>query len=166
LQYTPWFLFAFRAKYEKCLCSELSSGIYCRVKWLSADGMKSVRTSETSVDNLLHGSISQKTTLNIILAAVRTWNLTEKLSLKQTEIARTPTGSQFLWLHTSFVLYTVSLNNPLTIMSCSPSYLCLPTVLPTDKLFALQPSSETSPACVPHTRSQTVTSWLYSPAIC
>jgi hypothetical protein len=27
----------------------------------------------------LHGSISQKTTLNIILAAVRTWNLTEVL---------------------------------------------------------------------------------------
>jgi hypothetical protein len=34
--------------------------------------MEAVRTSETSVDNFLHGSISQKTTLNIILAAVRT----------------------------------------------------------------------------------------------
>jgi hypothetical protein len=36
---------------EKNICSELSSGLYCRV---------------------------QKTTLNIILAAVRTWNLTQK----------------------------------------------------------------------------------------
>jgi hypothetical protein len=35
-------------------CSDLSSGLYCRVKWLS----------------------TQKTDLNIILAAVRTWNLT------------------------------------------------------------------------------------------
>jgi hypothetical protein len=65
--------------------SELSSGIYCHVKWSLM--MEAVRTSETSVDNhftlqyrstiILHGSISQKTTLNIILAAVRTWNLTQ-----------------------------------------------------------------------------------------
>jgi hypothetical protein len=37
------------------ICSELSSGIYCRVKWLSTDVsslmMEAVRTSETSVDN-------------------------------------------------------------------------------------------------------------------
>jgi hypothetical protein len=34
--------------------SELSSGMYCRVKWLSTDVslmMEAVRTSETSVDN-------------------------------------------------------------------------------------------------------------------
>jgi hypothetical protein len=30
---------------------------------------------------ILHGSISQKTTLNIILAAVRTWNLTQLTSM-------------------------------------------------------------------------------------
>jgi hypothetical protein len=29
----------------------LSSGIYCRVKWLSSLTMEVVRTSETSVDN-------------------------------------------------------------------------------------------------------------------
>jgi hypothetical protein len=33
---------------------------------------RDARTSETSVTIILHGSISQKTTLNIILAAVRT----------------------------------------------------------------------------------------------
>jgi hypothetical protein len=43
--------------------SELSSGIYCRVKWLSTD-VSEVRTA------------SIIPTLNIILAAVRTWNLT------------------------------------------------------------------------------------------
>jgi hypothetical protein len=42
--------------------SELSSGMYYRVKWFSTI--------------ILHGSTSQKTILNIILAAVRTWNLT------------------------------------------------------------------------------------------
>jgi hypothetical protein len=36
--------------------------------------MEAARTSETSVDNLLHGSTSQKTVLNFILAAARTWN--------------------------------------------------------------------------------------------
>jgi hypothetical protein len=48
-------------------CSELSSGIYCRVKLLSTD-VSEVRTSTV----ILQGNISQKTTLNIILAAVRT----------------------------------------------------------------------------------------------
>jgi hypothetical protein len=33
---------------ETWSCSELSSGLYCRVKWLS---MEAVRTSETSVDS-------------------------------------------------------------------------------------------------------------------
>jgi hypothetical protein len=102
-------------------CSELSSGMYCRVK---SGMMEAVRTSETSVGNyfrrqyipednsehhtrrrenlksqiirevqncllgcilhvplkrrptiILDGSTSQKTILNIILAAVRAWNL-------------------------------------------------------------------------------------------
>jgi hypothetical protein len=34
--------------------------------------MEAARTSETSVDNFLRGSTSQKTILNFILAAVRT----------------------------------------------------------------------------------------------
>jgi hypothetical protein len=40
--------------------------------------MEAVRTSETSVDNHFTRQYNQKTTLNIILAAVRTWNLTLK----------------------------------------------------------------------------------------
>jgi hypothetical protein len=88
-------------------CSELSSGIYCRVKWLSTDSETSVEKNLTRQyipeDNselhtrrrenlkssgwwrqyvplkrratiILQGSTSQKTILNIILAAVRTWN--------------------------------------------------------------------------------------------
>jgi hypothetical protein len=43
--------------------------------------MEAVRTSETSVRIILHGSTSQKTILNIILAAVRTWNLTTKFTV-------------------------------------------------------------------------------------
>jgi hypothetical protein len=38
--------------------------------------MEAARTSETSVDNFLHGSTTQKTILNFILA-VRAWNLTK-----------------------------------------------------------------------------------------
>jgi hypothetical protein len=56
-------------------CSELSSGIYCRVKWLSTDVSEYAPLKRRS-KIILHGSISQKTILNIILAAVRTWNLT------------------------------------------------------------------------------------------
>jgi hypothetical protein len=36
--------------WQRVWCSELSSRIYCRVKWLSTD-VSEVRTSETSVDN-------------------------------------------------------------------------------------------------------------------
>jgi hypothetical protein len=39
---------------------------------LSSGMMEAVRTSEMSVDIILHGSTSQKTILNIILAAMRT----------------------------------------------------------------------------------------------
>jgi hypothetical protein len=61
-----------------CECGDKPSGIYCRVK-LSTN-VSEVRTayiirdetSETSVNNNFTRSISQKTTLNIILAAVRT----------------------------------------------------------------------------------------------
>jgi hypothetical protein len=53
-------------------CSELSSGLHCRAKWLSTD-LSEVRTASIII---LHGSTTQKTALNIILAAVRTWNLT------------------------------------------------------------------------------------------
>jgi hypothetical protein len=35
----------------RSMCSELSSGMYCRVKLLSTDLMEAVRTSETSVNN-------------------------------------------------------------------------------------------------------------------
>jgi hypothetical protein len=58
------------------ICSELSSGVYCRVKWLSTD-VSEVRTASIISQStiILHGSTSQKTILNIILAAVRTWNL-------------------------------------------------------------------------------------------
>jgi hypothetical protein len=48
-------------------CSELSSGMYCRVKWLSTD------VSEVRTASIIKGDHS---ILNIILAAVRTWNLT------------------------------------------------------------------------------------------
>jgi hypothetical protein len=65
-------------------CSELSSGLYCRVEWLSTD-VSEVRTwwwrqyapLNRRSTIILHGSTSQKTILNLILAAVRTWNLTE-----------------------------------------------------------------------------------------
>jgi hypothetical protein len=82
-------------------CSELSSGLYCRVKWLSTD-VSEVRTASIIRDDrtasiirdhpwwwrqyaplkrrstiILHGSTTQKTALNITLAAVRTWNLTQ-----------------------------------------------------------------------------------------
>jgi hypothetical protein len=56
-------------------CSELSSGIYCRVKWLSTD-FRGANCLHHQGWVILHSSISQKTTLNIILAAVRTLNLT------------------------------------------------------------------------------------------
>jgi hypothetical protein len=108
------------------LLSELSSGIYCRVKWLSTD-VSEVHTASIIRDEwafrarlthpwwwrqyaplkrrstiarlthpwwwrqyaplkcrstiILHGSTSQKTILNIILAAVRTWNLTPPPSI-------------------------------------------------------------------------------------
>jgi hypothetical protein len=63
-------------------CSELSSGLYCRVKWLSTDVSEGwiihpwwwrqhvpLKRRSTII---LHGSTTQKTALNIILAAVRT----------------------------------------------------------------------------------------------
>jgi hypothetical protein len=53
-------------------CSELSSGMYCRVKNCRPTCVPLKRQSTI----ILHGSTSQKTILNIILAAVRTWNLT------------------------------------------------------------------------------------------
>jgi hypothetical protein len=49
--------------------------------------MKAVRTSETSVDNHLHGNTTQKTALNIILAAVRTWNLTCEKTVWPTQLS-------------------------------------------------------------------------------
>jgi hypothetical protein len=49
-------------KHATVWCSELSSGLYYHVKWLSTI--------------ILHGSTTQKTALNIILTTVRTWNLT------------------------------------------------------------------------------------------
>jgi hypothetical protein len=55
--------------YNLC-CSELSSGMYCLVKWLSTD-VSEARTASIIRDD----DSSQKTILNIILAAVRTWNL-------------------------------------------------------------------------------------------
>jgi hypothetical protein len=72
-------------------CSELSSGLYCHVKWLLTD-VSEVHTASIITHPwwwrqyaplkrwstiILHGRITQKTTLNIILAAVRTWNLTQ-----------------------------------------------------------------------------------------
>jgi hypothetical protein len=85
-------LWDFKFSRRRVWCSELSSGIYCRVKLLSTD-LSEVRTASIIRDEwqyaplkrlstiILHGSISQKTTLNIILAAVKTWNLTSRRKL-------------------------------------------------------------------------------------
>jgi hypothetical protein len=56
------------------VCSELSSGMYCRVKWLPPSWRQYAPLKRRSTI-ILHGSTSQKTILNIILAAVRSWNL-------------------------------------------------------------------------------------------
>jgi hypothetical protein len=67
-------------------CSELSSGLYCRVKDCRPTFQRCVLPPSSGMKRrstiILHGSITQKTTLNIILAAVRTWNLTSQNSLK------------------------------------------------------------------------------------
>jgi hypothetical protein len=71
--------------------------MYCRVKWLSTD-VSEVRAASILRDDdplwwrqhaplkrrtiiILHGSTSQKTILNFILAAVRTWKL-QKLQIR------------------------------------------------------------------------------------
>jgi hypothetical protein len=77
-------------------CSELSSGIYCRVKWLSMIPdhpwwWRQYAPPKRRSTIILHGSISQKTTLNIILAAVRTWNLTEN-AVVSTLLLESPKG--------------------------------------------------------------------------
>jgi hypothetical protein len=46
--------------------------------WIIALRMEAACTSETSVDNYITCSTPQKTNLNFILAAVRTWNLTQQ----------------------------------------------------------------------------------------
>jgi hypothetical protein len=70
------------------LRSELSSGLYCRVKYcrpmfqrcvLGPWWWRQYATLKRRSTIILHGSTTQKTTLNIILAAVRTWNLTNWL---------------------------------------------------------------------------------------
>jgi hypothetical protein len=60
---------------------------------MSSQMMEAVRTSESSVYNHLHGSTSQKTILNIILAAVRTWNLTYASLFERTETGYQDTSS-------------------------------------------------------------------------
>jgi hypothetical protein len=80
-----------RRHFEQVLwCSELSSGLYCHVKRLSTN-VSEVHTASIITHPwwwrqyaplkrrstiILHGSITQKIAMNIILAAVRTWNLT------------------------------------------------------------------------------------------
>jgi hypothetical protein len=69
--------------------SEVSSGMYCRVKGLSADvwGVRMVPDDG--------GSTSQKTILNFILAAVRTWNLALSLLVDATHFTQ-PTVMQMV----------------------------------------------------------------------
>jgi len=50
---------------------------------------------------ILHGSITQKTALNIILAAVRTWNLTYFTPLKHTSVFH----SFFMWSSFYYCLF-------------------------------------------------------------
>jgi len=72
-----YYLWDFKFSRRRVWCSELSSGLYCRVKWLSTD-VSEVRTASIIRDGwrqyaplkrrstiILHGSITQKTTLNI-----------------------------------------------------------------------------------------------------
>jgi hypothetical protein len=73
------FMWDFKFSWRREWCSELSSGLYCRVKWLSTD-VSEVRTASIIRDEwwwrqyaplkrrltiILHGSITQKITLNI-----------------------------------------------------------------------------------------------------
>jgi hypothetical protein len=64
--------------FKSVISTDMSSGMYCRVKWLSTD-VSEVRAVSIirAMTIILHGSTSQKTNLNFILAAMRTWNLTE-----------------------------------------------------------------------------------------
>jgi hypothetical protein len=60
---------------------------------------------------ILHGSISQKTTLNIILAAVRTWNLTSALLVTLMlffQIILGISGFPGFWPQTKFCVNSVS----------------------------------------------------------
>jgi hypothetical protein len=66
---TPEEMWDFKFSRRRVWCSELSSGMYCRVKWLSTDVLE-VRTwrqyapLKRRSTIILHGSTSQKTTLN------------------------------------------------------------------------------------------------------
>jgi hypothetical protein len=66
--------------------------------------MEAARTSETSSTTILHGSTSQKTNLNFILDAVRTWNLTQLTSMGRLlyvvfndSLVPDDGGSTYLW---------------------------------------------------------------------
>jgi hypothetical protein len=74
----------FKFSRRRVWCSELSSGIYCRVKWLSTDVSEVWLPPSSEIHPwwwrqyapvkrrstiILHSSISQKTTLNIVLHA-------------------------------------------------------------------------------------------------
>jgi hypothetical protein len=63
--YALWY---FKFSRRRVWCSELSSGIYCRVKWLSTDDgwwWRQYAPLKRRSIIILHGSISQKTTLDI-----------------------------------------------------------------------------------------------------
>jgi hypothetical protein len=68
----------FKFSRRRVWCSELSSGLYCRVKWLSTIILHGSTSQKTILNIILYlcSELSSKKILNIILAAVRSWNLT------------------------------------------------------------------------------------------
>jgi hypothetical protein len=59
----------FKFSRRRVWCSELSSGLYCRVKWLSTDDpwwWRQYAPLNRRTTKFLHGSTTQKTALNII----------------------------------------------------------------------------------------------------
>jgi hypothetical protein len=67
--------------------------------------MEAVRTSETSVDNHFTRQLSQKITLNIILTAVRTSNLTQCLLSTLKVPTTTPVQYVFQYVHKLAVIF-------------------------------------------------------------
>jgi hypothetical protein len=64
------FLWDFKFSRRRVWCSELSSGLYCRVKWLSTDDRwwRQYAPLKRRSTIILHCSTTQKTALNMVLS--------------------------------------------------------------------------------------------------